>query len=226
MTGFLKVVYRLCYRMRSHHWSGWPLDYWLLLLIVLLAGVVSLRWIPGAPGLVYLLALVVVVFWLVTLLAMRHKYVIFALEPDSRAGAMATALLPTDKVELRATGRFEVEGREQHFTEIVAYFRTFATREHTVMAIVPPSRFLLLGSRPDGQEGMWYIFFHPHHITAVEPGILWFGVVDRPALRVSCRTEEGEEMVYLSFDDADSRRRVLADLRHDNPVKGQGRVGK
>lgn len=216
MTGFLKVAYRLSYRLRSHHWSGWPLDYWLLLLIVLLAGVVSLRWIPGSPWLVYLLSLLFVVLWLVTFLAKRSQYVIFAPESAKQTIAVAPALQATEKIELRATGRFEVEGKEQSFTEIVAYYRTFATREHAVMAIVPPSRFLLIGSRPYGQEGMWYIFFQSQNVCGLETGTLSFGMEDRPALRVLCRSEEGEETVYLSFDDVSARRRVLADLRRDD----------
>jgi len=226
MKGFLKVAYRLSYRLRGHHWSGWPLDYWLSVLIVLLAGVVSLRWIPGAPWLVYLLALMFVAFWLVTLLAKRGQYVVFSPEPDSLTPAAASAIQPTDKIELRATGRFEVEGKEQSFTEIVAYFRTFATREHAVMTIVPPSRFFLLGSRPDSQEGMWYIFFHPRQITAIGTGTLSFGLENRLALRVICQKEDGVETVFLSFDSAESRRRVLADLRQDNPVKTERSSGE
>jgi hypothetical protein len=216
MTGFLRVAYRLSYKLRSHHWSEWPLDYWLSLLIVLLAGAASLDWIPGAPWLVYVLAVLFVVFWGVTLLARRNQYVIFTPSPTSLLPDVGV-LDPTDKIELRATGRFEVEGKGQTFTEIVAYFRSFATREHAVMAIVPPSRFLLVGSRPDGHAGMWYIFFQPRHIMRLQRGMLAFGRETRPAICVLCEGQEegSEEVVYLSFNEEESLRRVLANLLYD-----------
>jgi len=138
---------------------------------------------------------------------------------------------------LRATGQFEVEGKEQDFTELQAYFRTFATREHAVMAIVPPSQLLLFANWPDHEIGMWYIFFKNTDLRRIEPGKLYFGSRPRPALRLSLEQEvlpetspldvwggyrsgqpkikKVKRTIYLSFDTAEERQRVLADLMAD-----------
>ena len=133
---------------------------------------------------------------------------------------------PADKFPLRATGQFEVEGKSHFFADLPAYWRTFATREHAIMAVVLPSRYLLLGALPDADLGMWYMFFDPQMVETIMPGDLTFGTARRPALEVSYRCPPDpahprrslvqilrrrppagqHRTIYLSFDDEVARR--------------------
>ena len=213
MLTLRRTLFRLSYQLSNHRCNGWPLDYWLSFALVLVAGLASLRVVPGARATIYavvgvFLGLCVLAFW-----ARRNHYVIFSAEDSPACPGPVAPLRPSDRIELRATGRFEVEGKEHHFSERMACFRTFATREHVVMAIVPPSRFLLLGTRPESEVGMWYIFFRPEQVLDLTLGTLRFGRRPRPALRAVCQAEKGQETVYLSFDDHAERQRVWADLQ-------------
>ena len=107
---------------------------------------------------------------------------------------------------------FEVEGKERLFADLLAYWRSFGSREHAVMAIVHRSRFLLLGSVAERTLGMWYVFFTPAMIEAITPGTAAFGAATRPALRVAYRftppaagrkaaRPPSPASVYLSFAD-------------------------
>jgi hypothetical protein len=153
-------------------------------------------------------------------------YILFAPERGLREPE-GRPLDPEDKVLLHATGRFEVEGKSHFWADLLAYWRTFATREHTVMAIVHNTRFALLGHMSEADVGMWYIFFRPEHIETIIPGRLTFGKAIRPALRVVYRnvpTASGSrkrskdpivDTVYLAFDGDTERSRVWGDLLAD-----------
>ncbi len=155
--------------------------------------------------------------------AKRQQYVIFVrkqAEPPPPA-----PLRPQDKVPLRATGFFEVQGKNQTFTELPAYFRTFATREHAVMAWSRPPRWLLIGSWPVEELGMWYIFFRPEAIRRVQGGLLRFGRRAYPALQVIVEGEKRARTIHLSFDSEEERRLVWADLIYDGVTAGDIQVG-
>jgi len=153
--------------------------------------------------------------------------VAFTSQPGIAAPA-GLALDPKDKVKLHATGTFEVEGKTHFFAHLLAYWRTFTSREHAVMAIVHPSRFLKLAHMPEEHVGMWYIFFRPEAIRTITPGLLSFGAQTSPALRVSYLNsppssdkDQGRAAkrslvtVHLAFEDEESRQRVWADLLAD-----------
>ncbi len=139
------------------------------------------------------------------------------------------ALDPNGKVPVRATGRFGVAGKSHVWADLPAYWRTFATREHAVLAFVHASRWLLLGQALEAEVGMWYIFFKPEDVEAVTPGLLTFGKRTRPALRVVYRGEppaqpgwrpraaaqEARETLYLAFEDEAGRGLVWEDLIAD-----------
>lgn len=158
--------------------------------------------------------------------AARRQYLLFEPEPDLPL-PVAQALAPEDKLLIRATGRFEVEGKSHFFADLLAYWRSFATREHAVMAIIHESRFLLLGTVPEHEIGMWYIFFRPEDIVAITPGQLTFGAAVRPALCVTYnivptappgknqRKKPIRDTAYLIFDDEAARAAVWADLKSD-----------
>jgi hypothetical protein len=160
--------------------------------------------------------------------AQSRSYVVFTPQPGLIAPD-AAALPPSDKVPVRATGRFEVEGRPGFFADLMAYWRTFASREHAVMAIAHESRFLSVGSRPAQDLGMWYAFFRPETVDAVTAGSLAFGSRAGPALRVAYRhapapSDDGQRraqskpvrtVLYLACEDEEARGRIWADLMAD-----------
>ncbi len=233
---------RLAYNLHYHYWGSWSLARWLAGLPLVLAALLvfwrlvhgGLRaapwsfWLPVAA--LVALALVVIgwIRW-----AMRHSYIDFV--PAAALPAPAGCVLqPADKVLIRATGRFEVEGKTRFFANLLAYWRTFASREHAVMAIVHRTRFMLLGRIPEDDAGMWYIFWRPEKIVDLTGGTVAFGVERRAGLRVRYDTPEisdfqrrqlpvwqrrrkfsRRETVYLSFDDDEARRQVWADLLAD-----------
>lgn len=228
-------LFWISYQANRHRWMGAPLDRWGMIGLVLLAGLFAIRWLPGVVVCAVLLAALL----LLRSLAARRFCVVFKAEgvPASRRPDGAV-LNPSDKLLLRATGRFAVEGKSQDFTELLAYFRSFETREHAVMAICPPARFLGIGAWPEDEIGMWYMFFKHNEIQQILPGLLAFGPSRRPALRIEVRREippktspldvwggyrsgprtrpqYEDATILLSFDSSADRDRVLADLTFD-----------
>jgi hypothetical protein len=159
----------------------------------------------------------------------------------------AAPLNPSDKLILRATGLFEVEGKAQRFTELPAYYRSFSTREHALMAVVQPARRLAgLASWPEDETGMWYIFVKHDEVRQVQPGMLSFGRARRPALLLlveqvlpeknavmdawglqwgkdKSKLATRQQTIYLSFDDEAERARVMGDLAADGGMRGKQR---
>ena len=221
---------RLAYELRHHRFSGWALDRWGATLALGGALFLLVQWLLRArpavapwhwPVLV-LLALVGGGLVLLRTWGRRRSYVVFRAQPDLPLPA-PRRLTPADKVPLHATGHFEVEARPGFFAGLLAYWRTFASGEHAVMAIQHPSRFLWLGSVPAEEIGMWYIFFRDDAVLELTPGRVTFGAVNGPALRlVYHRIPQDRdkkrapkpirEIVYLMFEDEAMRERVWADV--------------
>jgi len=226
----------LAYRLRTHRLGEWPLEEWPPILTLGASAFLLVRWLwrgmPSQPAwdwavIAMLLLAGAATLWLAAWAAGR-MYVVF--EPENElAPPGAQALDPEDKVMTYATGRFEVAGREHLFAGLLAYWRTFATREHTVMAIAHATRFLVAGRTPEQDVGMWYLFVRPGAIESISAGTLSFGVRRGPALRVVHRRDRDaqaetrrpgksgprRDTFYLSFDDASARNRVWADLLAD-----------
>lgn len=232
------LLFKASYQLRHHEWAGVALDRWVMLLLLIAAGLFAIGLLPGrlagvAGCGIALLALIAIVS-----LAARRQFVVF--RQDATAGhgdSQAPTLQPMDKLLVRATGLFEVEGKEARFTDLQAYFRSFQTREHAVMAIVPPSKVLLVGRWPDDQVGMWYIFFKPQEILRIQPGRLAFGWQTRPALSIDVeqvtppptspldvwggyrsgkqKPKIRRQTIYLSFDTLTGRQTILEDLVAD-----------
>lgn len=229
---------KISHHLHRHLWAGAPLDRWLALGLAFIAALIALHLLPG--GLAGAAAIVgfLVLFLLWQSWASHHNYVAFRKERRPILLAPQPVMLrPEDRVPVRATGLFEVEGKEQSFTELQAFFRTFETREHAVMAIVPPSTVLWLGKWPADELGMWYIFFKNTELRRVEAGHLYFGSTRRPALRLRVeqtlplptsplevwggyplgkpKPKKRRQTMYLSFATEEDRQRVLADLLAD-----------
>lgn len=220
----------LAYQIRSHRFGAWALDRWAVTIAWGVAAVVSLQWVArGRPVLPlwHWLVLALLVLAGAGLLALhawaaRRDYVVFTPEPG-RPIPGPCALTPDDKVAVWATGRFAVEKRVAFFANLQAFWRTFATGEHAVMAIRHRSRFFLLGQVPQEQLGMWYIFVPAEALDEVTPGSLAFGAASGPALRLCYRriisdqdakkaTKSMRETVYLMLENEPARTRVWADL--------------
>jgi hypothetical protein len=229
-------ILEIAYRLRQHRLGGWALDRWAVTLAWGAGAVILLLWLlRGRPAQSFghwvvpaLLALAGLMLVIVRTAAGSRSYVVFAPGPGA-APPQAEALHPSDKQAVRATGMFDVEGRSGFFADLTAYWRTFASREHAVMAIAHGSRFLGVGSRPAEDVGMWYAFFRPETIEAITPGMLAFGARRGPALRIAYRytrppTDDGRRranpktmrtILYLMCEDEGARSRIWADLLAD-----------
>jgi hypothetical protein len=225
----------LAYRLRHNRLGGWSLDRWGVTLVWGAGAVILLLWLlrgmpPVSAGhwaLLALLAAAGLVLLVLRAWAKSRSYVVFTPQPG-RAAPPPAALQPSDKAPVRATGRFEVEGRPGFFAGLTAYWRTFASREHAVMAIAHESRFLGVARRPAEEVGMWYAFFRSETIDAIMPGSLAFGSYAGPALRIAYRyTPESDDgkrrarskpartVLYLACEDDEARDRIWADLLAD-----------
>jgi hypothetical protein len=200
-------------------------------LALIAAAIIPLRWVllsmPTALRdwaiLLLLLAIVIGVSYLGGS-AQRRLYVVF--EPQAVQPPPPRRLDPADKVAVYPTGQFEVEGKSAVFADLLAYWRTFASREHTVMAIARPSRFLLVGHAPARELGMWYVFFTSEMIEAIIPGTVAFGGAGRLGLRVAYRhtpspagarkpSKPITQILYMGFEDETARQVVWADMLAD-----------
>ena len=234
-------IFKLAYQLRLHRVGGWALDRWAVTLAWGASVFILTRWMwrgqPVLPAWHWLiLALLVLSGAVVVVLrgwAARRSYVVFSPEPGLAPPAHAP-LTPEDKIPLRATGRFDVQSRERLFADLPAYWRTYASREHAVLAIQHPTRFLCLSHSRDEDAGMWYAFIPPAAIARVTPGKLRYGRQVSPGLRVVYRRQpparDGKRppkavvaTIYLAFEDEASRARVWADLVADVDVTSAGR---
>jgi hypothetical protein len=222
---------KIAYQLRHLCLGEWPLDRWAVTLALIAAAIIPLRWLvldrsqtpPEWVLLLLLLGIAIGVSYL-RQWAVQRGYVIFELQSELPLPA-PRRLDPVDKVAVHPTGQFEVEGKSAVFADLLAYWRSYASREHTIMAIVHPSRFLLLGKTAARDLGMWYVFFTPDMISAIAPGTIAFGRTQRLGLRVAYRftpPASGRKppqpvfrVLYIGFDDETARQAVWADMLAD-----------
>jgi hypothetical protein len=132
-------------------------------------------------------------------------------------------------VPIHASGYFTVEEKSERFTWIQGYFRTFATREHAVICLLQPKRFLL-AEWPERDVGMWYVFFSPKAVRNIRYGTVSFGRTTQPCLAIEhdihipkrgrfSRERTVQETVILASPTEEDTRRILADLLHDTHAK-------
>ena len=221
MARLVGRYFRLLHNLRHHVWWDVTLNAWLIFFLLLIALLFVFGVLPGGVTLaISVLGLILVLFfshwW-----AKHRYYVLFrAIASTGGDSISLSPLRPEDKVLLRATGFFVVEGDNKRFTDLLAYYRTFETREHAIMARKTPTRFFWLGRSKPELLGMWYIFFMPEHLKAVTPGHLYLGGVPNPALRLNYtrfnkKGKARSAVAYLSFETEQSMRQVLADLLLD-----------
>jgi hypothetical protein len=216
---FEGLIYQLVYNLERHSLFEVRMRRWLILLCLI---VPAALWF-GVGGATHLLAGLITAGAAIILVAIwqagRQHYVRFV--PDSppwpeQASPLVSPLPAMSEAPLRASGFFEVSGMRRYFVEATAAYTTFETHEHCVMAHMPFSRFLLLGTSEQGEAGWWYTFFQPAMLRAVTGGRLYFGLRPRAALQLQIAlTHDQVEALYLSFEDGTTRSLILADLLCD-----------
>lgn len=224
------------YILRRYRLMGAPLQSGIVMALLLAAFFMAIGLLPG--GVTGGLALLLLTLALAAgqRLAEGRQYVHFRPQPAGQPAAASVPINPTEKLVIHATGLFEVEGKTQRFSELPAYYRSFSTREHAIMAVVqPPRRLAGLAQWPAEELGMWYIFVKHSELRQVQPGVLSFGCSRRPALRLlveqtlpdknavmdawglqwgkdKSKLAARQQTIYLSFDGEAERERVLGDL--------------
>ena len=220
MHRLLGYLYRLLYNLdhfyffevRMHTWANW--------LLIMLTVLALLFGVPGRHIIAGLFLALILLLSLGSRYARRRRYIHFVPETPEPPEDPPPPLWPQDKLLHHATGHFEVEGKEADWTRLIAYYRTFETREHAIMARLTPMRFLKVGELPPQQLGMWYRFIDPENLLEATPGRIYFGGQVEPGLRLRYRRfdEKGkarEDIFFLHFDTEADRTRVLADLLLD-----------
>jgi len=232
-------VLKTLYVLRRYQVMGAPLQRWIIVILLLAAFFMAIGLLPGglAGGLIGLLLAIALLAG--QRLAEGRQYVHFRPDAGGQPALAATPISPAEKLAVHATGLFEVEGKAQRFSELPAWYRSFSTREHALMAVVQPSRRLAgLARWPDDEIGMWYIFVKSNELRQVQPGTLRFGRARRPALRLlveqvlpdknavldawglqwgkdKSKLATRQQTIYLSFDGEAERARVMGDLAAD-----------
>lgn len=241
---FEGLTYQFVYNLERHRVFNARMRRWLFWLcltlpLVMWLGLLKVSYLVSALVTLGSLVTLIIVLW-----AARRRYVRFvecstldqsrtSAEPLP-SGGMETepnhlplnsspvkSILPAMiKVNIGATGHFEVSGMRRYLVETAAQYTTFETGEHCVLTQIHSTRFLLLG-RPKLEEiGWWYTFFQPSMIRSVTKGVLYFGLRPRTALRLEIIPLDSpkSEILYLSFDDEALRSLVLEDLRHNTDL--------
>lgn len=216
------------YKLHRHHWNGLPLSRWVIFWLLVGAGLFWLGWLPTDPAwdrpLALLGVLMAAALFGAGVIARRKHYVHF--HPHPEPNLEVAPLSAQDKIPVWASGRFGVESKLRQFTWLQGYYRSFATREHAVMCLSSPSRFLLFGRWPEQHLGMWYIFIQPADVRRVRFGQVRLGRRGGPGLAIDhllhlpkrgrfrpARTLK--ETTYLVCDNAEDAARLLADLQVD-----------
>ena len=176
---------------------------WLLPAFLALIGVDSIAGGLGVVGILLALLTVALSAW-----AAKEGYIAF--QEEDFPLSPQPALKPDEQVIVRAFGHFEVEGKEGYFVDLAAAFESFETREHAVLAYVPPSALW-----PRNQVGMWYIFFRPEDVISTEWGRLFFGTKALPAIRISYRVSGQKAVAYLASPHLDRLIRIWDDINLD-----------
>ncbi len=221
MYRLIGQYYKFLYDLENHYLIEVKMRTWLNWALAIVALLTLLSPFPGRVMFAILFLLVIVALSLGNHHARRRYYVHFVPEQHPEPPEdPPEPLWPEDKLLHHASGHFEVEGQEGDWSHLIAYYRTFESREHAIMARLTPSSFLKFGEvRPD-VLGMWYIFIKPENLLDVIPGRLFFGKEEEPGLKLRYRRfdKKGnpeETIAFLHFASEKDRIRVQDDLLLD-----------
>ena len=221
MNKLIGNYYRFLYQLENHYFLEVKMRTWLNWAFFLLALIVLLVRFSAGLVLTILVLLIVSFISLSVRWAKRRYYCHFVPEshPLPPPGPVLP-LWPEDKLLHHASGHFHVEGKSGDWTHLIAYYRTFETREHAIMARQTPSSFLKYGQCNPETLGMWYIFVMPEDLLSVTQGRVYFGGMAQPGLRLRyrCFNEKGKAttlQAFLHFGSETDLERVQADLLLD-----------
>lgn len=214
------------YNAGHYQWGSASLLRWLCFLLIG-GGVI---WVTGSlPGHWWVAgsALAAVAALLTLFRYWRQRDFVYFV-PGSPPLISGEPLSPAQKAPVLVTGFFGVEQKQQRFTWLPGFYRTFATREHALLCQVAQRRWAGLGRWPEEEVGLWYIFFMPANIVQIEWGELYFGAQARPVIAVTHRLpvskqrrwrreEIRDEKVYIAFTTPTIGETIWADLHHDFP---------
>ena len=221
MHKFIGSYYRFLYNLDHHYFAEVRLRTWLNWALVILAILILLSGLPASLELAIFLLLILITLSLSSRYARGRYYIHFIAEENPEPPADSPApLWPEDKLLHHASGHFHVEEKEGDWPHLIAYYRTFETREHAIMARRTPSHFLKIGELNPETLGMWYIFIPPENLLEVTPGVIYFGGSGELALRLRWRRFDEknkpiEDVAFLHFTSPADRERVQADLLLD-----------
>jgi hypothetical protein len=215
MHTLLGLCLYLLHGLGRHQLLGATLHRWLLIGLLVGALLAWIGWLPGGVLLAGLLVAAAILLIAGQNRAQKQFYVYFS--PEPAAPPTPSPLAAADKLPALASGLFAVDERTASFTNLNAFYRTYPTREHAILARKTPARFLGLGEADPTLLGMWYIFVTPAALTGVRAGAVGFGRSQRPGLRLDyVRTNKKGEaaltFAYLCFESLAERDRVWADL--------------
>jgi hypothetical protein len=214
------ILLQLAYRLHRHFIAGWSVARWLGTILVLASlGLLVAR--RAVTWDVILLAVLSAIYLATLVWAGRKRYVHFRPAPSAETllgRAPATpALGPEELVPIQAGGTFTVHGQEQYYVDLDADYESVRSREHIILAQIPPSRFLGLGSWPDHELGYWYIFFQPAMLRQIRVGYLHFGSQPRLAVEVVYSPDDEVHTPVYLVSKAELLRRIWDDLMRDAP---------
>jgi hypothetical protein len=162
-----------------------------------------------------------------TLWAKHRQYVLLSDKrdiPESgwlHAGQYVPPLQVDEQIRCRVFGLFAVGGKQRYVAYEDALLSFVRTREHIVMAFIRRTRFVLLAASLKKDVGWWYVFVTPDRLLEVQTSSLRYGLGTYAALIVRYRSEQQADQVHdlvLVFEDAETRQRVIEDLRLDLPA--------
>ena len=214
---------RFLHDAHNHSFIEVRIATWINFALLLLAALALLGGLPGGRMTGYFLVGIILILLISNRIARRRYYVHFVSRPLSQPSQPDSPLWPDDKVLHRATGYFLAEGQEASLTDLPAYYRTFETREHVIMARKTLTHFHGIGLPDPDLLHMWYMFMPPAQLQKVLPGDLYFGAESRPAIKIAYTRFEQKgakrkavaATAYLSFEAEADCRRVYADLLLD-----------
>ncbi len=202
---------------------GATLHRWLLFILLLGALFAWLGWLPARSspslrmGLAATLAAVALFLIAGQAWARRRFYVHFSPSPADAPEGDIMPMPPHDKTAAFASGLFAVDERTAAFSNLSAFYRSYPSREHAILARKTPTRFLGLSEADPDILGMWYIFIAPPALARVQGGSVYFGARAQPGLRIEYvrrnkKNQPVPALAYLSFAGGAERDRVWADL--------------
>ncbi len=217
----------LIYHLDRMLLAGAPIGRWINGLFLLIGALGALGLLPGRWLTAGLCIVLIASFYWLRRRWRTRDYVQFHEAPLPEVTPQP--LKPSDSVPIHASGYFTVEEKSERFTWLQGYHRTFATREHAVICLVQPKRFLL-AEWPEQDVGMWYVFFFPKAVRTIRYGAVTFGRTTQPCLAIEheihipktgrfSRERTVQETVILASATEEDTRRILADLLHDTRAK-------